>query len=105
MPAEPLHATDWVTGRGLGRALASTHPGRYVEAMTQTIPAGQSEWRLGWPVVAAAMIGIGTGPGLFQNLSSLFTPGMIVEFGWTRGEIATASGVGLLGGFAAPFLG
>ena len=67
--------------------------------------AGKGEWRLGWPVVAAAMIGIGTGPGLFQNLSSLFTPGMIAEFGWTRGQIATASGVGLLGGFAAPFLG
>ena len=63
------------------------------------------EWRRGWPVVAAAAIGIGTGPGLFQNLSSLFTPGMAAEFGWSRGEIATAAGMGLLGGFAAPFLG
>lgn len=63
------------------------------------------EWRRGWPVVAAAMIGIGTGPGLYQNLSSLFTPGMEAEFGWTRGQIATAAGIGLVGGFAAPFLG
>jgi len=67
-------------------------------------PAG-GEWRTGWPLVAAAMLGIGTGPGLFQNLSSLFTPGMVEEFGWTRGQIATAAGVGLIGGLAVPFLG
>ena len=51
------------------------------------------------------MIGIGTGPGLFQNLSSLFIVGPIDEFGWSRGDIATAAGLGLLGGLAAPFLG
>ncbi|OWK28501.1 putative 3-hydroxyphenylpropionic transporter MhpT [Sphingomonas mucosissima] len=51
------------------------------------------------------MIGIGTGPGLFQNLSSLFIVGPIAEFGWSRGDIATAAGLGLLGGLAAPFLG
>lgn len=67
--------------------------------------ADAGEWRRGWPMVVAAMIGIGTGPGLFQNLSSLFTPGMAAEFGWTRGQIATAAGLGLLGGLAAPFLG
>lgn len=67
--------------------------------------AGGVEWRRGWPLVAAAMLGIGTGPGLFQNLSSLFTPGMVAEFGWTRGEIATAAGAGLIGGLAVPFLG
>jgi predicted MFS family arabinose efflux permease len=66
---------------------------------------GGAEWRRGWPLVAAAMIGIGTGPGLFQNLSSLFTTGMVDEFGWSRGEIATAAGIGLLGGVAVPFLG
>jgi predicted MFS family arabinose efflux permease len=43
---------------------------------TETARADAGEWRRGWPVVAAAMIGIGSGPGLFQNLSSLFTPGM-----------------------------
>lgn len=63
------------------------------------------EWRRGWPVVAAAMIGIGAGPGLFQNLSSLFTPGMAAQFGWSRGQISTAAGLGLVGGFAAPFMG
>lgn len=68
-------------------------------------PATAGEWRRGWPVVAAAMIGIGAGPGLFQNLSSLFIVGPIAEFGWSRGDIATAAGLGLLGGLTVPFLG
>ncbi len=55
--------------------------------------------------MAAAMVGIGTGPGLYQNLSSLFTPGMAEEFGWSRGDIATAAGMGLAGGLVVPFLG
>lgn len=74
--------------------------------MTDTSEAdGGGEWRHGWPVVAAAAIGIGTGPGLFQNLSSLMTPGIVGEFGWTRGQIATAAGLGLVGALAAPLLG
>lgn len=68
-------------------------------------PARPGEWRSGWPVVAAAMIGIGTGPGLFQNVSSLFIDGMTTSFGWSRGELATAAGLGLLGALAVPFLG
>lgn len=66
---------------------------------------GRAEWRRGWPLVLGAMIGIGAGPGLFQNVSSLFTPGMMAEFGWSRGEIATAAGLGLLGSLVVPFLG
>lgn len=69
------------------------------------IPDERGEWRRGWGIVAGAMVGIGTGPGLYQNLSSLFTPGMLHDFGWTRGDIATAAGLGLIGGLAAPFLG
>lgn len=64
-----------------------------------------AEWRHGWPLVLAAMVGIGFGPGLFQNLSSLFTIPMIASFGWSRGEIATAAALGLLGGLVAPFVG
>ncbi|WP_158049708.1 MFS transporter [Sphingomonas jeddahensis] len=71
----------------------------------QDRPAPAGEWSRGWPVVAAAMIGIGTGPGLFQNLSSLFISGPVADFGWSRGDIATAAGLGLLGGLAVPFLG
>ncbi|MFA6116931.1 MAG: MFS transporter [Sphingomonas sp.] len=75
-----------------------------MESRSPTVQAG-NEWRKGWPLVAAGMIGIGTGPGLFQNVSSLFTAGMTAEFGWTRGEIATAAGLGLAGALAAPFIG
>lgn len=68
-------------------------------------PPPPSEWRRGWPVALAAMVGIGAGPGLFQNLSSLFVPGLVREFGWTRGEIGTAAAIGLLASLAVPFLG
>lgn len=51
------------------------------------------------------MLGAGFGPGLFQNLSSLFLPGLERDFGWTRGGIATMTAVALGGGIAAPFIG
>ncbi|MGK6323367.1 MFS transporter [Sphingomonas sp. DT-51] len=65
----------------------------------------RAEWRAGWPLVLGGLVGMGAGPGLFQNLSSLFVPGLIAEFGWTRGEIATAAGIGLLGCVVIPFFG
>ena len=74
-------------------------------AMAAAQSDSKGEWRSGWPLVLAGMIGIGTGPGLYQNLSSLFTPGMAESFGWSRGDIATAAGLGLVGALAAPFLG
>lgn len=67
--------------------------------------ARPGEWRRGWRVVAAAMIGIGMGPGLFQNFSSLFIDGLTSSFGWSRGDLATAAGIGLLGALGGPFLG
>lgn len=63
------------------------------------------EWRNGWPLVAAAMIGSGLGPGLYQNLSSLFLPGLVRDLGWTPGDIATAGGIGMIGALAAPAIG
>ncbi|MEG3152113.1 MFS transporter [Sphingomonas sp. ZT3P38] len=76
-----------------------------MDTRTTSLRTEPPEWRRGWPLVAAGMIGIGTGPGLFQNISSLFTPGMMEDFGWTRGEIATAAGLGLAGALAVPFIG
>ncbi|KQT32108.1 hypothetical protein ASG29_09690 [Sphingomonas sp. Leaf412] len=66
---------------------------------------GAGEWRAGWPVVAAGMLAAAIGPGLFQNLSSLFTPGLEAEFGWTRGQISTAAGVALIAAVVAPVVG
>ncbi|MEG8038966.1 MFS transporter [Sphingomonas sp. LR60] len=64
-----------------------------------------SEWRSGWPIVLGAVVGSGAGPALFQNLSSMFVPGMTGEFGWSRGAIAAASGLGFAGSLAVPLLG
>ncbi|VXC70991.1 MFS transporter [Sphingomonas sp. 8AM] len=65
----------------------------------------RSEWRRGWPVVLGAVVGSGAGPALFQNLSSMFVPGMTGEFGWSRGAVAAASGLGFAGSLAVPLLG
>lgn len=64
-----------------------------------------AEWRRGWPLVAGAIVGSSAGPSLFQNLSSLFIPGLTAEFGWSRAELATASGLGLLGSLSVPLVG
>ena len=66
---------------------------------------GTGEWRRGWPIVAGAAAMFATGPGLYQNLSSLFIPYLQTTLGLTRGEIATAAGLGLLGALAAPLIG
>ncbi|MGJ3627487.1 MFS transporter [Sphingomonas sp. MMS24-JH45] len=51
------------------------------------------------------MLGMGFGPGLFQNLSSLFLPGLEHDFGWTRGGIAAMTATALAAGIASPWIG
>lgn len=69
-------------------------------------PAGRlREWQGGWHAVIAAMVGMGAGAGLYQYVSSLFIAPIEQAFGWSRGEIATASAIGLLGALSAPLLG
>lgn len=63
------------------------------------------EWRKGWAGVVAAMVGMGAGAGLYQYVSSLFIAPLEQAFGWSRGEIATAAAIGLLGALSAPLLG
>lgn len=79
--------------------------GRAVNMGMAARRAPEGEWRGGWPVVAAAMLASGLGPGLYQNLSSLFVPGLEHDLGWSRGAIATAAGVGMLSALAAPAIG
>jgi predicted MFS family arabinose efflux permease len=64
-----------------------------------------AEWRRGWRVVAASAVGVGTGAGLYQYLSSLFVEPLEATFGWDRGEIGSAAALGLLGALAAPLVG
>ena len=67
--------------------------------------SNRHEWRAGWPIVLGALIGSGAGPALFQNLSSMFVPGMTAELGWSRSGLAMASGLGFAGSLAVPLLG
>ena len=67
--------------------------------------ASNREWRRGWPIVLGAATMFATGPGLYQNISSAFIPALEARFGWSRGDIATAAGIGLLAALAAPFIG
>lgn len=56
-------------------------------------------------MVAASAVGVGTGAGLYQYLSSLFVEPLEAAFGWDRGEIGSAAALGLLGALAAPVVG
>ena len=67
--------------------------------------ARSPEWRVGWSVVFGTALGLGTGHSLYNFVSSLFVLPLSAEFGWTRGEIATATATGLVGAFAAPLIG
>ncbi len=86
--------------------MTPTLPLASARIMHATAPStNHSEWRRGWPIVLGAVVGSGAGPALFQNMSSLFVPGLIAEFGWSRGQISLASGLGFAGGLAVPWLG
>lgn len=63
------------------------------------------EWREGWPVVLGSAAMAGVGAGLYQNLSSLFMPGIREVTGASLGEIGASAALGLLGALAAPFIG
>ncbi len=65
----------------------------------------RSEWSEGGRVVAGAAIALGTALPVWNYVSSLFTDPMIGEFGWTRGELSTASASAFLGSLAAPLAG
>lgn len=73
--------------------------------MSGSSPSSQAEWRAGWSYVAAAMVGMGVGAGLFQYVSSLFILPLEQAFGWSRGDISAASAIGLLGALSAPLIG
>lgn len=63
------------------------------------------KWGTHWPVVLASMGGMGTGAGLYQYLSSLFIGPLEAQYGWSRSDLTTASGIGLLGSLASPLIG
>lgn len=63
------------------------------------------EWRRGGPVVLGAALALGTALPVWNYLSSLFVAPMTAEFGWTRGQLASASAAAFFGSLAAPLIG
>lgn len=63
--------------------------------------AAAEEWRRGWPLVAGAGVGLGTGVALYLLVSSLFIDGLTKEFGWSRGDLGLAGMVAFVVGAAA----
>jgi predicted MFS family arabinose efflux permease len=72
---------------------------------TDTALTSVGEWRRGWRVAGASFVGMGVGAGLFQYVSSLFIRSLEDAFGWSRGDIAGAAAIGLLGALSAPLIG
>ena len=73
--------------------------------MSATSTNETSEWKRGWSMLIGAFVGLGTSLHLHFYVSSLFVAGITSEFGWSRGEMATAQAIGMWGVIAAPFVG
>lgn len=72
--------------------------------------SGGSEFKRGWPIIAAAAVGVGLGlsPLPFYTIG-IFIPPLLAEFGpmgWTPGDILNALAIYTFGAFAAsPVIG
>lgn len=63
------------------------------------------EWRNGWRVVAGAALALGTALPIWNYVSSLFVVHLTGEFGWTRGQLASATAAAFFGSLAGPLVG
>lgn len=64
-----------------------------------------AEWRAGWRVVGGAGLALGVALPAWNYYASLFVLPLTGAFGWTRGEMATASAFSVLGALSAPVVG
>jgi MFS family permease len=64
-----------------------------------------SEFRVHWPSLLGAGLGLGFGSAINHHLTSLFAPALIAEFGWTRSEFALTGIVGLVSMLFTPVAG
>lgn len=71
----------------------------------ETSLSARQEWQRGWKQLLAAIIASATGMPLYYAVSSLFTLGMINEFGISRGEFANVQALLIVGALVAPALG
>ncbi|MFN3817578.1 MFS transporter [Blastomonas sp.] len=65
----------------------------------------RGEWRRGWRVVLGSALALGTALPVWNYVSSLFVVHLTGEFGWTRGQLASATSAAFIGSLAGPFVG
>ena len=63
------------------------------------------ELRVNWRFLAAAGMGMTAGYLLVNYIGNLFTPHLIEEFGWSRGDIALIGATAFLGILGQPIVG
>ncbi|MCP5402646.1 MAG: MFS transporter [Novosphingobium sp.] len=63
------------------------------------------EFRVHWPNLLGAGLGLGFGAAINHHLTSLFAPALIAEFGWTRSQFALTGLVGLASMLFTPIAG
>jgi predicted MFS family arabinose efflux permease len=67
--------------------------------------AADSEWKVGWRIVAASAIANATGIALFFFTYNLFLLPMIADFGLSRGEAGAVQSLIVMAALGAPFIG
>lgn len=65
----------------------------------------ESEWRLGWRIVAACALANATGISLFFYSFSMLILPMSADFGLSRGEAGVVQSLVVVAAFGAPFIG
>lgn len=64
-----------------------------------------SEFRVHWPNLLGAGLGLAFGSAINHHLTSLFAPALIADLGWTRSQFALTGMVGLASMFFTPIAG
>jgi len=63
------------------------------------------EFRVHWPNLLGAALGLGFGAAINHHLTSLFAPALIADFGWSRSQFALTGMVGLVSMLFTPIAG
>ena len=67
--------------------------------------AAESEWKVGWRIVAAGAIANATGISLFFFTYNLFLLPMIADFGLSRSDAGAVQSLVIMAALGAPFIG
>lgn len=63
------------------------------------------EFRLHWPNLLGAALGLGFGSAINHHMAALFAPALLAEFGWTRSQFAATGVLGLVSMLFTPIAG